>query len=53
MNNKLKGIDTKNCTYYFFDEMVNVKDFDPNIIKLDNQYYKNFLIYYIGYMTVK
>ena len=32
MNNKLKGIDTKNCSYYFFDDMVNVKDFDPNII---------------------
>ena len=27
--------------------------FDPNNIKIDQQSYKNVLIYYIGYVTIK
>ena len=30
-----------------------MKGFDPNNIKIDQQSYKNVLIYYIGYVTVK
>ena len=30
-----------------------MKDFDPNNIKIDQQSYKNVLIYYIGYVTIK
>ena len=25
----------KNHTYYFFDDIINIKEFDPNNIKLD------------------
>ena len=43
----------KNHTYYFFDDIINIKDFDPNNIKIDEKSYKNILIYYIGYVTIK
>ena len=53
MSNKIKDIDIKNPTYYFFDDIINIKNFDPNKIKIDEKSYKNILIYYIGYMTIK
>ena len=33
--------------------MVNTKNFDPNRIKIDKNSYKNIIIYYIGYITIK
>ena len=33
--------------------MINIKDFDPNLLKIDEKLYKNNDIYYIGYITVK
>ena len=33
--------------------MISMKDLDPNKIKIDQKSYKNVLIYYIGYATVK
>ena len=53
MSNKVKDINIKNHTYYFFDDIINIKVFDPNNIKIDEQVDKNILIYYIRYMTVK
>ena len=47
MSNKVKGIDIKNRTYYFFDD-INIKNFYLNNIKIDEKPYKNILIYYIG-----
>ena len=35
MSNKVKDISIKNHTYYFFDGVINVKSFDPNVIKID------------------
>ena len=37
MSNKLKGIDIKNHTYYFIDDMINIKNLDPNKIKIDEK----------------
>ena len=53
MINKIKDIDIKIHTYYFFDDIVNIKNFDPNNIRIDEKSYKNILIYYIGYATIK
>ena len=53
MSNKVKDIDIKICTYYFFDDIINVKNFDPNNIKIVEKSYKNILIYYIRYVTIK
>ena len=33
--------------------MINIKNLDPYKIKIDKKSYKNILIYYIGYVTVK
>ena len=52
MSNKFKDISIKNRTYYFFDD-INIKNFDPNNIKIDEKSYKNILIYYIGYTMIK
>ena len=29
----VKQIDTKNRTYYFYNDMVNIKEFDSNLLK--------------------
>ena len=49
----IKEINIKNPTYYFFDDMINIKNFDPNLLKIDQKSYKNIDIYYIGYVTMK
>ena len=49
----IKEINIKNRTYYFFDDIINIKDFDSNLLKIDKKSYKNIDIYYIGYITMK
>ena len=53
MSNKVKDISIKNRTYYFFDNIISMKKFNPNNNKIDEKSYKNILIYYIGYVTIK
>ena len=49
----IKEINIKYRTYYFFDGMINIKDFDSNLLKIDKKSYKNIDIYYIGYIAMK
>ena len=49
----IKQMDIKNRTYYFYDGMINIKHFDPNLLKLDKKTSKHISIYYIGYVTKK
>ena len=53
MSNKAKDISIKSHTYYFFDNIIKIKNSNPNNIKIDETFYKNILIYYIGYVTIK
>ena len=53
MSDKVKDISIKIDTYYIFDDIINIKNFHPNIIKIDEKSNKNILIYYIGYVTIK
>ena len=53
MSNKVKDINIKNRTYYFFNDIIIIVNFDSNDIKIDKKSYKNILIYYIGYVTIK
>ena len=46
-----KQMNIKNRTYYFYDDMVNIKYFDPNFLKLDRKSFKNIGVYYIEYIT--
>ena len=48
MSNKVKDVDIKNCSQYLFNDIINVKNFDVNNIKIDEKSYKNIFMYYIG-----
>ena len=47
---EIKQINIKNRTY---NDMVNIKNFDPILLKIDRKWYKNISIYNIGYITIK
>ena len=53
MSNKFKDISLENHTYYFFNDMINIKDFDSNNIKIDEKSCKDILVYYIEYVRIK
>ena len=53
MSNKVKDINIKNRTYYFVNDIINIEYFNPNNIKIEKKSYKDILIYYIGYVTIK
>ena len=46
-------MNVKNQTYYFFNDIIYIENFDPNNIKIDERSYKNILSYYIEYETIK
>ena len=50
---RVKDVNIKNRTYYFFNDIIYIESFNPNNIKIDEKSYKNILIYYIGYVTIK
>ena len=43
MSNKVRDIDIKNRTYYFFNDIINIKNFDLSNSKIDEKSYKIFL----------
>ena len=43
----------KNRTYHFQNDMICLKKFESNLVKIDIKHYKNIDIYYIGYITIK
>ena len=49
----IKQINIQNCTYYFYNDMVNIEDFDSSLIKINKKSYKNIDIYNISYITTK
>ena len=49
----IKQINIKSRTYNFFDDMISLKNFDPNTLKIDKKLYKTIDIYYIGYIIMK
>ena len=50
---KVKELNIKNQTYYFLDDMIDIRNFQSNLLKIDKKHYKDFDIYYIGYITMK
>ena len=48
-----KQINIKNRTYYFYNGIIDLKDFDARLLKIDKKAYKNIGIYNIGYITIK
>ena len=37
MSNKIKDISLKNRTYFFFNDVLSIKKFDPKNIKIDEK----------------
>ena len=50
---EIKQLNIKNQTYYFYSDLIDLKEFDAKLLKIDKKSYKNIDIYYIGYITIK
>ena len=50
---KVKQINIKNRIYYFYHDIINLKDSESKLLKIDKKSYKNIVIYNIGYTTIK
>ena len=50
---KIRQINIKNRTYYFYNDQINLKDFDARLLKVDKKDYNEIDIYYIGYVAVE
>ena len=49
----VKQIDIKNRTYCFYNDIIDLKSFKSNLLKIDKKSYKDNGIYNIGYITIK
>ena len=49
----IKEINIKERTYYFYNDIFDIKTFDSNNLKLDKKTYKDLDIFNIGYVTIK
>ena len=47
----VKSLEIKNTSYYYYDDIVHVHEFDKNLIKVDKRVGAD--IYYIGYIVNK
>ena len=50
---EIKQINIKNRTYYFYNDIIDIKNFDAWLLKIDTKIYKNIGIYNIGYITIE
>ena len=48
-----RQMNIKNNTYYFYNDLINIKDFNGRLLKLDKKTSIGPNIYYIGYVTKK
>ena len=50
----LTQINTKNRTYYFYNDIIDLENFESKLLKIDKKKsYKDIGIYNIGYITIK
>ena len=50
---EVKQINIENRTYYFYNDITNIKNFESILLKIDKKSYKNIGIYNIGYIMIK
>ena len=50
---EVKQINIKIRTYFFYNDIINIKNFDARLLKIDKKSYKDIGIYNIGYITRK
>ena len=51
MTADVKSINIKIRTYYFFNDMIDLNDFNSSLLKIDKKSHRD--IFYIGYITIK
>ena len=49
----IRQLNIKSKAYYFYNDLINIKDFDNNKLKLDKKNVLGNDVYYIGYITKK
>ena len=47
----MKQVNIKNRTYYFYNDIIDLENFDVGLLKTDKKSYKDISIYNIGYIT--
>ena len=50
---KVRQINIENRTYYFYNDIIDLKKIESNLLKIDKKSYKNIGIYNTGYVTIK
>ena len=50
---KVKQTEIKNRTYYLYNDIINLKNFEWNLLEIDKKHDQGIDIYYIGYITIK
>ena len=48
-----KQLNIKTRTYYFYNNLINIKFFNGKLLKLDKKTSVGLNIYYVGYVTKK
>ena len=48
----IKQINIKNRTYCFYNYIIDIKNFDLSLLKIDKKSYKDIAIYNIRYITI-
>ena len=49
----VKQLNIKNRTYYFYNDIIDLENFESNMLKIDKKSYKDIGIYNIGYIINK
>ena len=50
---KSNRIEIKNRTCYIYNDIINIEEIESNLLKIAKKSYKDFNIYYTGYITIK
>ena len=49
---EVKKRNIKNRSYYFYDDIINTKNFRSNLLKITKKWHEDIDIYYISYITI-
>ena len=49
---EVKQINIKKRTFYFYNNIVDLKHFETNLLKIDKKHYKEINNYYVGYIKI-
>ena len=50
---EVKQINIKNRSYYFYNDIIDLENFDARLLKIDKNSFKGINTYYIEYITNK